>query len=203
MTTIAVGDINCTFGASKLLFDNKTAQLASVGATLDPTSLQRLKVLCFADATAIAQAIEDAGGLGGGSGPSSGPYVTHTQSSPSSVWTVTHNLGVYPLVYVLSPTQEVVECQVSHTSINQTVLTFSTPYAGTARFVGSYAVFVYEHTQATPASVWTVNHNLGYYPVVSVVDNLGEEIGVSIVHTSINQTVITSATPVMGVARFV
>ena len=29
----------------------------------------------------------------------------------------------------------------------------------------------YVHDQAVPASTWTINHNLGYYPSVSVVDS--------------------------------
>jgi len=31
----------------------------------------------------------------------------------------------------------------------------------------------YIHTQAVPAAVWTVNHNLGRFPSVSVVDSAG------------------------------
>lgn len=27
---------------------------------------------------------------------------------------------------------------------------------------------VYTHEQSTPSSLWTINHNLGYYPIVDV-----------------------------------
>lgn len=48
---------------------------------------------------------------------------------------------------------------ITGTAPNQT-LNFVLPTAG-----------VYTHTQGTSASTWTITHNLGYYPSVTVVDN--------------------------------
>jgi hypothetical protein len=34
----------------------------------------------------------------------------------------------------------------------------------------------YVHTQGTPSAIWTITHNLGYYPGVNVVDSAGTEV---------------------------
>lgn len=64
--------------------------------------------------------------------PSTSSYV-HTQSSPSATWTVNHNLGYYPSVQIRSTGGVVIGGRVVHTSVNQSVITFNTPLAGTAR----------------------------------------------------------------------
>ena len=55
----------------------------------------------------------------------------HTQSSASDTWTVNHNLGYRPVVSVRSPGGVEVEATVTHTSVNQCVVTFAAPYTGT------------------------------------------------------------------------
>lgn len=57
---------------------------------------------------------------------------TFTQASAASVWTVNHNLGFNPTVHVYSVGGVEVEAQITHTSLNQTVINFATPYAGYA-----------------------------------------------------------------------
>jgi len=59
----------------------------------------------------------------------------------------------------------------------------------------------YLHTQAIAAATWTINHNLGERPLVQVFDEAGEEIGGSITHPTVNQTVIEFQTNVSGTAR--
>lgn len=34
----------------------------------------------------------------------------------------------------------------------------------------------YTHTQAIPNNIWTINHNLGYHPNVTVVDSAEEKV---------------------------
>jgi len=41
-------------------------------------------------------------------------------------------------------------------------------------------------TQAIPATIWTVNHNLGKFPSVTVTDNSGEEVEVQVTHVDNN-----------------
>lgn len=64
-----------------------------------------------------------------GSG-SSFPYV-HTQSSPSDLWIVNHNLGYRPVIEVLSDGGLVVEASVAHISVNQAQISFNTVQTGT------------------------------------------------------------------------
>jgi len=60
----------------------------------------------------------------------------------------------------------------------------------------------YEHTQASPLAVWTVNHNLGFKPVaVAVISPGGLEVNAQVQHISVNQLTITFAAPYSGSAR--
>lgn len=61
----------------------------------------------------------------------------------------------------------------------------------------------YVHTQSTPASVWTINHNLGYRPSVELLDSGSQEIDGSVSHPSINQTVVAFSPPTAGLARLI
>ncbi len=60
----------------------------------------------------------------------------------------------------------------------------------------------YVHTQSVAASVWTVNHNLGFFPAVSVVDNLGHEVVAQVTHITANQVQIAFNSSAVGTARF-
>jgi hypothetical protein len=51
------------------------------------------------------------------------------------------------------------------------------------------------------ATLWTINHNLGFRPAVAILDSGGNEIEADVVHTGPNQLVIHFAIPVAGVAR--
>lgn len=66
----------------------------------------------------------------------------------------------------------------------------------------SAAGSVYTHVQSAPASPWTVNHNLGYRPAVSVFSVGGKEVIVEIIHASVNQTLIYFDSPMPGSATF-
>lgn len=59
------------------------------------------------------------------------------------------------------------------------------------------------HYQNVPASVWTLNHNLGLRPAVTVLDTGGNEVDAEIAHTHANQLVIRFARPLAGLARLI
>jgi hypothetical protein len=61
----------------------------------------------------------------------------------------------------------------------------------------------YTHTQTVPATLWTVNHNLGFHPVVSVLDALGNEMDCQVTHISLNQLTVSISSPMTGEARCV
>lgn len=54
---------------------------------------------------------------------------------------------------------------------------------------GTGGSFAYE--QITPSATWTIDHNLGYIPNVTVIDGLGREVMGDIAHPTLNQTVLT------------
>lgn len=59
----------------------------------------------------------------------------------------------------------------------------------------------YLHTQSEPAEVWTINHNLGFYPAVEVYDAHMDSIEGFVEQLSLNQTRITFSVPMAGFAR--
>lgn len=64
-------------------------------------------------------------------------------------------------------------------------------------------VIGYDHVQSVADDVWTVDHELGHYPIVQVYDDAGYVVEATIQHTSVDQTVITFSDDVAGGARFI
>ena len=69
----------------------------------------------------------------GPQGPAgSGAYI-HTQSTVSTTWTINHNMGFRPSVELLDSGSQEIDGEVSHPSVNQTVVTLNPASAGLAR----------------------------------------------------------------------
>lgn len=60
----------------------------------------------------------------------------------------------------------------------------------------------YRHVQGVAATTWTVNHNLGKFPSVTVVTSTGDEVEGSVDHVSTMQAVLSFATAFSGEAFF-
>jgi hypothetical protein len=58
----------------------------------------------------------------------------HVQGSPSSSWSVTHNMNKYPSVTVIDSANNEVEGEVTYNSLNSVTITFSGTFSGTAYF---------------------------------------------------------------------
>jgi hypothetical protein len=58
----------------------------------------------------------------------------------------------------------------------------------------------YAHTQGTSSATWTINHNLDFYPNVTVVDSAGTIVEGEIAYTSRNQIVLTFSAAFSGKA---
>lgn len=58
----------------------------------------------------------------------------------------------------------------------------------------------YQHTQAVPAAVWTVAHNLGKRPSVSVTDHLGNAVLPDVKYVDANVVQVTHGVPLIGFA---
>lgn len=65
--------------------------------------------------------------------------------------------------------------------------------------VGSSSEFV----QSVASTTWTVNHNLGFWPVVTLMSEGGQQMWADILHTSVNQFVVTFNTATAGKAHYV
>lgn len=59
----------------------------------------------------------------------------------------------------------------------------------------------YVFQQLSASATWTINHNLGFKPSVELLNSGSQEIEGDVVHTSVNQTVISFTSPVLGSAR--
>ena len=66
-------------------------------------------------------------------GADGGAAYVFTQSSAATTWTINHNLGHVPSVEVFDSGSQEVDADVSHPSVNQTVILFSVPLSGFAR----------------------------------------------------------------------
>ena len=84
-----------------------------------------------------------------------------------------------------------------------TVPVTSTVTALTAGPQGPSGGAAYEFIQASPATTWTINHNLGYRPSVELLDAGSQEIDGEVAHPSVNQTVVTLNPASAGLARLI
>lgn len=66
---------------------------------------------------------------------------------------------------------------------------------------GPIGASAYVHQQQSPAATWTINHNLGLKPSVELLNSGSQEIEGDVVHTSMNQTVVSFTAAVSGLAR--
>lgn len=72
---------------------------------------------------------------------------------------------------------------------------------GPAGTVGDItALIALEHTQGSASSSWTINHNLGFYPNVTVVDSGGSIVEGEISYTNSNSLTVTFSSAFSGKA---
>jgi hypothetical protein len=63
---------------------------------------------------------------------------------------------------------------------------------------GSGGTYVFD--QPTASTTWVINHNLLYYPSVTIVDSAGQEIVGEVSYATINQVIVTVNPAVAGKA---
>lgn len=61
----------------------------------------------------------------------------------------------------------------------------------------------FEFVQLTPATTWTINHNLGRRPVTELFSVGGVEFDAQVTHTSINQCIVSLTSALAGSARLI
>lgn len=76
-------------------------------------------------------------------------------------------------------------------------------YIGTeAQWLVSLAAFSgYTHAQSSPATTWNINHNLNRYPSIELLTIGLVKFEADISHISLNQAIVTIATPMAGIAQ--
>ena len=85
------------------------------------------------------------------------------------------------------------------TTANANLVTAINELAARGAPSGSGTSFI--HLQWSPAAVWTINHNLGVRPAVTILDVGGNEVQADVTHMSANQLLIRFALALAGVAR--
>ena len=63
------------------------------------------------------------------------------------------------------------------------------------------ALVSYRHTQNAPLTTWTVNHNLNFYPNVTVFNSAGSQVEGNVTHTNETSLTLTFSTAVSGQAH--
>jgi len=77
----------------------------------------------------------------------------------------------------------------------------SNPETGAIEFIDkSSCDRHYMHTQSNPLSNWSIAHNLGKFPSVTVVDSAGTQVLCEILHNDLNSTTIKFSEPFSGFA---
>lgn len=65
---------------------------------------------------------------------------------------------------------------------------------------GSSSGDIFEHDQTTPLQDWTVNHNLGRYPELTIIGDDGNQVITDVEHVSVNTAIVHFATLTTGKA---
>lgn len=135
------------------------------------------------------------------------------QSPAASTWTIAHNLGTTnPMVQVYSntvPPKMLIPDEVNIVDSNNLTVTFGSAQDGIAVLMygdidgGPKSQYAYTYYQTSASTTWTVNHNLGYNPIVRVFVGTEEVQPATVTFPDVNNAIITFATAQMGVARFI
>jgi hypothetical protein len=59
----------------------------------------------------------------------------------------------------------------------------------------------YTHTQASSSATWTIPHNLGFRPTITVLTDGGIEVVTDVIHLSANTAQVSLVAPMTGTAR--
>lgn len=136
---------------------------------------------------------------------------TYTQSTPSTSWAVAHGLNTTSINAQIfdAAGRTVIPDEIEIVDPNNISISFGAAFAGkvvvlTGHFDGNVKpTYSYTHFQEVAATTWTIDHNLGYSPIVRVFIGNNEVQPLSIVHNTTNQTTLTFSTAQVGVARLI
>lgn len=136
---------------------------------------------------------------------------TFQQSSPSASWSIPHNLATTnPLVQIYDATQTmIIPNSVDIVDSNNLTVTFGSAVAGMAVIMygdidgAPKSQYAYTFYQTSASTTWTINHNLGYNPIVRVFIGTEEVQPATVSFPTLNTVIVTFNTAQMGVARLI
>lgn len=136
---------------------------------------------------------------------------THSQTSAAKTWNITHSLNTTGVNIQVFGTDNkvVIPDEIEVTSPTTAVVSFNVHTAGRAVVVSGHydglqkPAYAYTFYQTESASTWTIQHDLGYAPIVRVFIGDNEVQPATIVHQTLNTVVITFTTPQVGIVRLV
>ena len=125
------------------------------------------------------------------------PDIVTTFNNQLSV-NVVHNFGFYPVVQVLNSSNEVfIPLSIVDNSINDFTVTFASPTSGTILSIDSPSNRV-TASFTNQTSVHLV-HNIGLFPLIQVIDDLGYVLTpLSVINNSVNDVTINFSTITSG-----
>lgn len=135
----------------------------------------------------------------------------HAQTEDSATWTVNHNLNTTaPSVQIWgNDNKMMIPNEVTISGANTVIVDLGFAAQGRAVVVAgsqegnTKPAYGFTQNFTSPLSTWTVNHNLGYTPIVRVFIGTSEVQPASITHPTSMQTVITFSSPQVGTAKFI
>jgi len=136
---------------------------------------------------------------------------THVQDSPAEEWTIRHDLNTTSVniqVYGAN-NRMILPDELEIINANTVTATFGDAFAGKAVVISGHLdgntkpTYAYTFYQTETTTTWTINHNLGYNPIVRVFIGTSEVQPQSVTHPSINQAIVTFSSPQVGYARLI
>lgn len=131
----------------------------------------------------------------------------HTENTPSTSWIINHNLNASTvLVQCFDENNNVVLPDSMDTSVEDTcTVTFSLPVAGRAVIMignlsGLAKPDISFDADFADSTTWTINHGLGYNPVVRIISEGFEIQPLTLFHNSTTQATATFSSAVSGKA---
>lgn len=59
----------------------------------------------------------------------------------------------------------------------------------------------YTHDQQVPSTSWVIDHNLGFYPNIIIIDSTGEQVMGDVAFNTINRVTLTFSSAIFGIAQ--
>ena len=135
----------------------------------------------------------------------------HSQPNASAQWQINHGLnsGTVQVQVFGNDNKMVIPNEITIIDKDNVIVDFGIPFSGRAIIMigstdgNSRPDFGFEYDQTSLATTWTVDHYLGYNPIVRVFVGNEEVQPAQIIHDSVNTTRIIFSTPYVGVAKFI